>query len=460
MYFLMMPIYMIILITMEFTKRSITKLNGRLLLGVTVPTDCMEDDKVIGIVNHFKKEYGIMELGVMVAAAASVFLSGYPIIMSLSALIWTFVSLGLMEWVIIRGFDALYQYKKEQHWVVDGSYVIQVDTEVARLKSQFACPAWHWILIVAITVAGSCLYALKADAQMIDYVYAITNGVTTLSILTCYCIMKRMKSTVYSSRTEVNVALNHNFCHETTKAFVLSGYASALCYLVGGVFSGKDEHYIFAIGVAAGSAICVLFFLVMAMVRIRQKRTLFSWDETFDQGIDEDVYWRGGLYNNPNDPKLFVEKRIGLGVQLNDARPAAKAIYIGSAALVLGIMIWIATMIPLDFPKLHLQLEDSMISIDATNYHKEIDLEQVNRAELIQELPRMYKNYGYFGKSYAFGEFRVKEIGHCSVYINDSKKAYLVLYAGDKIYLINSDDDDEFQSCIRAVEQRVTIENK
>lgn len=41
------------------------------------------------------------------------------------------------------------------------------------------------------------------------------------------------------------------------------------------------------------------------------------------EGIDEDQYWKGGLfYYNRNDPSIFVEKRFGIGFTLNFAHPA------------------------------------------------------------------------------------------------------------------------------------------
>lgn len=40
---------------------------------------------------------------------------------------------------------------------------------------------------------------------------------------------------------------------------------------------------------------------------------------------DDDRYWSSGfLYNNPDDPALFVPKRFGLGWTLNFGHPQAK----------------------------------------------------------------------------------------------------------------------------------------
>jgi Predicted membrane protein len=42
---------------------------------------------------------------------------------------------------------------------------------------------------------------------------------------------------------------------------------------------------------------------------------------------DDDRYWSGGiLYNNPDDPDLFVPKRYGLGWTVNIGHPQGKLV--------------------------------------------------------------------------------------------------------------------------------------
>lgn len=50
---------------------------------------------------------------------------------------------------------------------------------------------------------------------------------------------------------------------------------------------------------------------------------------------DDDQYWLAGfLYNNPDDPALFVPKRFGLGRTVNIGHPLGKLIMIGLLLLV------------------------------------------------------------------------------------------------------------------------------
>lgn len=55
---------------------------------------------------------------------------------------------------------------------------------------------------------------------------------------------------------------------------------------------------------------------------------------------DDDRYWVGGfLYNNPDDPDLFVPKRYGLGWTMNIGQPRGKLMMIGMLLLPLVLII-------------------------------------------------------------------------------------------------------------------------
>jgi len=56
------------------------------------------------------------------------------------------------------------------------------------------------------------------------------------------------------------------------------------------------------------------------------------------QMMDNDKYWKfGAIYYNPNDPAIFVEKRVGIGWTVNAARPLGKAILIAPLIIVIVV---------------------------------------------------------------------------------------------------------------------------
>ena len=67
-----------------------------------------------------------------------------------------------------------------------------------------------------------------------------------------------------------------------------------------------------------------------------------SSDSTDDSLVtDDDTYWKffGSLYNNPDDPSIFVEKRVGFGWTVNVGQPIGMALLTGTLALLVVLLI-------------------------------------------------------------------------------------------------------------------------
>ncbi|GMX66696.1 DUF1648 domain-containing protein [Paenibacillus elgii] len=55
---------------------------------------------------------------------------------------------------------------------------------------------------------------------------------------------------------------------------------------------------------------------------------------------DDDKYWKlGSIYYNPDDPSLFIEKRVGIGWTINAARPMAWVIMLAPLMLIGAILV-------------------------------------------------------------------------------------------------------------------------
>lgn len=84
-----------------------------------------------------------------------------------------------------------------------------------------------------------------------------------------------------------------------------------------------------------GIVIAFLLHLLLPLGRCRSPGDSSS-DRRFDAPIyrDDDRNWIGGiLYNNPDDPDLFVLKRLGFGRTVNIGRPLGKVIMFGPLLL-------------------------------------------------------------------------------------------------------------------------------
>jgi uncharacterized membrane protein len=96
-----------------------------------------------------------------------------------------------------------------------------------------------------------------------------------------------------------------------------------------------------ALLVICGVLIAVALVLILPAPRFRRKANMLD-DRPSTSVVfrDDDRYWYGGIiYNNPDDPALFVEKRYGLGWTLNFGNPQARLILIGLLVVILVLSI-------------------------------------------------------------------------------------------------------------------------
>ncbi len=96
-----------------------------------------------------------------------------------------------------------------------------------------------------------------------------------------------------------------------------------------------------ALLVICGVLVAVALVLILPAPRFRRKAKMPD-DRPSTSVVfrDDDRYWYGGiLYNNPDDPALFVEKRYGLGWTLNFGHPQARLVLIGLLVVTLVLSV-------------------------------------------------------------------------------------------------------------------------
>ncbi|MDD5937316.1 MAG: PH domain-containing protein [Clostridiales bacterium] len=454
MFFIMLPCYLIVIAAFAYTMNSAAKPNGYILLGVKLPKQEMNRLEIQNMVKKFKKRNRYLTIGMFITTALAFFLRAYPIISTLYCLLLIGLWLVAMWVLLVKTFDEVYAYKKEQGWTVGDTYSISVDTEVARLKKYFPYSKWHWLAVLVLTVIGCFLWKTE-DAGGIDYVYMAVNAVASVALFGIYSIVPKVKSNIYSENSEINVALNRCYCYEMTKAMVLAAYINAVSWLIGGIFPEPIYNYSLVLAIVILSSILNCAVIFIAMNKVKKERNLLMQVENSNFEIDDDIYWRGGIYKNPNDPKLWVEKRFGFGLTMNMAHSAGKVMDVIVTIIMVGCLAMLIHYVPLDFPSLSLTMDSDKIYINATQYDTEINFSDITEASILTELPKLYKNSGLANATYDFGKFRAKEYGQSRVYINkEQPKRYLLIYTEDSMYFINSDHAEELEACITELQKR------
>ena len=138
---------------------------------------------------------------------------------------------------------------------------------------------------------------------------------------------------VFCESTEVNLACNRVWRRRWSICCVIIGNVCAALSLPAILIPARNPgaslaSFLLMISILI-VVLCAVFFTYQS-VRDTQNRYLALADRPIL--ADDDVYWLHGFYNNPNDPRINVEKRFGIGFTINLGNSKAKVIAVVTAA--------------------------------------------------------------------------------------------------------------------------------
>ena len=158
---------------------------------------------------------------------------------------------------------------------------------------------------------------------------------------------------------------------------------------------------------------------------------------------DGDEYWANGFtYHNPNDKRLMVPKRIGIGEAINTGTQAGKNILWGSLVLTAAIIIGVSFMVirsDMTTPMLIIA-PDQRIEIKYPMYSFDFNAADIEEITLVDEIPSGLKANGEATNKYARGHFRLKELGRARLYVFKQNPPYIRIKLDD-VYIFYNDAD-------------------
>jgi len=160
--------------------------------------------------------------------------------------------------------------------------------------------------------------------------------------------------------------------------------------------------------------------------RAKMLKNVRGWNGT--ENSDE-KYWRYGVfYYNPNSPKLFVNKRYGIGSTVNLGTKAGKAIMTVIVVLVIGMIgpIWVG-MVYEDVVPHKIVFSESEVTFKSLMYSETVPYADIENIYQIESLPNGVKTNGSATQLYLRGYFHYNGIGACVVFVQAPIKPYTVI---------------------------------
>jgi len=324
---------LLVIVAMLITGLVVSRPNGNILLGVSLPNHALEDGEVKDIVKAYTRAYlwSTILCTVLVVPIAFV---GEDIAV-FYFLLWCLLAFFLLLRVSEQHFTRLYDIKVANEWWVGEQHIIAVDTAVSRLKHTFmVSPRWFFL---PLAVSGALL--------VVDVVQGVTPfwplmGLGTLAMFyVLHLAIGRVRIKTYSEDSSVNLQLNYLFKREWSRCMIILAVVSCIFYVVAPIAA---EAYRDVPMLVATFALCIagLVVIVLAHVRVKTWRNKLLHPTQKLINRDDDRFWIGGIfYSNPDDSSIIVEKRLGIGFTMNIGILPGKLILIGVVLFVIAAIV-------------------------------------------------------------------------------------------------------------------------
>lgn len=249
-----------------------------------------------------------------------------------------------------KGNTELKNLKKELGITKSG--VVCADLKNANVVHSLKLP---WVILPnAVALAGT-IGALLIDLGALGITpvteqFALTGMSLSFLFIAALLVpiaimMDNTRNMVISKNSDVNA--NYNRAKKKTWADLITAlsWANAL-FLVG--YTILLTFVCNDIVMLAGTLVYMVIIMTIVAIGVVNQKTIesrYDRDTDFELQDDDDHWVFGMFYNNPNDTRLNVEKRLGYGGTVNIAHPAGKVIMIASLLLVvfsIVLIIWMA----------------------------------------------------------------------------------------------------------------------
>ena len=429
-------IYWAVLVAMITSALFYKNYSNHQILGVTLSKDKSETKEVQEIIRSYSKSCYLLLLSFF---ALSLILLWNPMkpYVEFYMLILTFVLFLITGAVSNQYKDKLRALKEEKHWVYSSTQTLVVDTDASKEKGKSAIPIfWSWIFVVLSLLPGIYLLANTQARELFPIPFALIGPLCQLLMVYMYRQSLKHHTPVLSDNPEINKACARREEHINSLAATLIGLVMLLFWISFNVSIIYASTYILT-----GILVVVLVVPLLIIASWQQKK-IHQVEEYFFETQpdassnykDGDIYeqeslWKWGFYNNPDDPRLFVPKRVAsLGMTVNIGRPIGKKIMIGISVLIIGVLLLVFVGAVTDYD---IDEKDSRITVSSAMYHTTFDASDLVSVEMLSDLPDSTRTNGFGGANKSFGHFHVDGYGSSMFYLYNDTDAYIVLQLKD-----------------------------
>lgn len=437
-----------------------------MLMGVHIPKSAAESEEVVSFIGKYTKRSHQFYLwntisSVLISLLNFWYISAFMLVWSL----WlTELCVGALL-LVYRTHRKLYDLKVERGWIGStGSRIMAADTKTSAQSGRMGISPWWHLVLVALILMPCLLPGVRGYLENSDDGWTLLIVGVSVGILfaVLHAVILRVRNKVYSEDADVNYRINRMWKSTWSWAVLGCGICNTLAYLVMAQFMderGWISGAVYTVYIVLQS-FPVLFLLGGFFYMYKRKAALLEEDEK-PLYIDDDVYWKNGWYNNPNDKRLIVQDWVcPWNYATNMARPAGKISLAAGIIIGVGCLIFAVVMtFKMEFTPIEMWIDPQRVEITSGYSDFSLAYDEITDVEIMEELPEDdYKrvNGGDDGRVLV-GKFRGKETGKCWMYIYVDYKPILKISSEEGTVYINSKTDGEVERWAADIREKLNI---
>jgi uncharacterized membrane protein len=436
---------------MLFYKNS----QNQQILGVTLSAAHAQTPEVQDIINSYKRICYLVFL-LSVGISLLLLLKPFRDYVEFFLLILVIANLFL-NWLVVQRYQRkLQELKEEKGWIYRRTRIVTVDINVTREKGKAGISAvWSWLFLLLSFIPALYLLFSPEARSLYPFGFSLIGPFCQLNMIFLYYHMRNSHTPALSENTEINKACARTLERIRTLSATLSGLAMLVFWFV---FNLVILYAMRGILIALPPIILIATLLIIAywqQKKIRAAEDYFFGAELRDDSnlSEQENLYKWGCYYNPNDPRIFVPKRIaGMGFTINIGHPVGKAIGVGIIVLVLAALIPVFYGGAKDYV---IAEKGSQITFDAAMYDLTVEKSQIVSVSIIESLPKGSRTNGYGGVNKSFGHFFFDDYGKCRLYVYNQVGKFIVLeLEGDnpEHVIVNAKTPEETEALYQSIQ--------
>lgn len=412
--------------------KSECKPKKNIIAGVTLPYSAQDDAAVLALLARYKKDLKLTCWIMLAAAVPSLLLQGFGAFMTYW-LTWTIFMCLSFYVPYVRCNKALRKLKEDRGWRrAEEAPQVVTDLKAAAEEMRWLSPWWFLppfvISLVPLFFERTVWWLWGLDAVIVPVSYL------------CYRYLYRNRAEVVDEDSERTLALTRIRRYNWGKCWLIVAWATGL-FNVGMWLTLENIWLCMAVILVYGLVVCVSVIGIEFRVRRLQEKLT----ENSGQGyyVDEDDRWIWGMiYYNPNDARLTINNRTGVGTTINLARRSGQILMGVGLALLLAcplIGVWMIGM-----ERAPVELEVTGTEIIGSHYGGEwsVALEDIKEVRVLKERPPLRRVAGTGMESALTGQFNADGWGRVTVCIDPRTGPWLLVTAEDgKLFLFGASEE-------------------